>query len=82
MELREMSVASAEETTELLHNQADDDNDDESYFIDYAIQKEIINRNRSTASRRLLSHVANYPDFNVSNSNQHQKVGKILRSCS
>ncbi|XP_043276133.1 uncharacterized protein [Venturia canescens] len=77
MELREMSVvASAEETAELLPNQTHDDNDDESYFIDYAIQKEIINRNRCTASRRLLSQVANYPEFNVTNSNQqnfHQK---------
>lgn len=72
-------VASAEETAELLPNQTHDDNDDESYFIDYAIQKEIINRNRCTASRRLLSHVANYPELSVTNSNQqnfHQKVGK------
>ena len=45
----------------------------ESYFIEYAMQKEMINRNRCPASRRLLSQTAHL-DFNFSNSN-HSKVG-------
>ncbi|XP_034944935.1 uncharacterized protein [Chelonus insularis] len=54
MELRELSGGTAEETVELLRSQ----DDDESYFVEYAIQKAIINRNRWPASRRLLSQVA------------------------
>ncbi|XP_008551327.1 uncharacterized protein LOC103573858 [Microplitis demolitor] len=50
----EMSVTSVEETIELLHNQ---DIVNESYFTEYATQKEIINRNR-LPSRRLLSQAA------------------------
>lgn len=73
MELREMSRAygTAEETAELLPQR--DSAPDESYFIEYAMQKEMINRNRCSASRRLLSQSAQL-DFNFSNSN-HSKVG-------
>ncbi|XP_015602222.1 uncharacterized protein LOC107271116 isoform X2 [Cephus cinctus] len=70
MELREMNVATADETAELLPSRHDDN---ESYFMEYAIQKEIINRNRCPASRRLLSQTAHLADFNVANSNHHQK---------
>jgi len=74
MELREMSRAygTAEETAELLP-QRDSASEYESYFIEYAMQKEMINRNRCPASRRLLSQAAQL-DFNFSNSN-HSKVG-------
>ncbi|KAK0086177.1 hypothetical protein PV325_003640 [Microctonus aethiopoides] len=69
MELREMSVTTAEETAELLAGHNEDD--DESYFIEYAIQKEIINRNRCPPGRRLLSQVAFQPETNTTtNSNQ------------
>lgn len=73
MELREVNRAygTAEETTELLPQS--DNTEYESYFIEYAMQKEMINRNRCPASRRLLSQVAQL-DYNVSNSN-HLKVG-------
>ncbi|TGZ46485.1 Uncharacterized protein DBV15_10158 [Temnothorax longispinosus] len=72
MELREMSRAygNAEETAELLP-QRDSASEFESYFIEYAMQKEMINRNRCPASRRLLSQAAHL-DFNFSNSN-HSK---------
>ncbi|XP_070157479.1 uncharacterized protein [Polyergus mexicanus] len=68
MELREVNRAygTAEETTELLPQR--DNAEYESYFIEYAIQKEMINRNRCPASRRLLSQAANL-DYNFSNSN-------------
>lgn len=74
MELREMNRAygTAEETAELLP-QHDSAPDYESYFIEYAMQKEMINRNRCPASRRLLSQAAHL-DFNFPNSN-HSKVG-------
>lgn len=65
-----MNVATEEETAELLPSRCDDD---ESYFIEYAIQKEIINRNRCTASRRLLGQNP-YPDHTVNNSNHQTKV--------
>ncbi|KAL6265144.1 hypothetical protein P5V15_005232 [Pogonomyrmex californicus] len=74
MELREMSsgreYGTAEETAELLP-QRDNASEYESYFIEYAMQKEMINRNRCPASRRLLSQAAQL-DFNFSNSN-HSK---------
>ncbi|XP_011872716.1 PREDICTED: uncharacterized protein LOC105564716 [Vollenhovia emeryi] len=72
MELREMSRAygTAEETAELLP-QRDSAPEYESYFVEYAMQKEMINRNRCSASRRLLSQTAHL-DFNFSNSN-HSK---------
>ncbi|XP_018047763.1 PREDICTED: uncharacterized protein LOC108686804 isoform X2 [Atta colombica] len=74
MELREMSraygTAEAEETAELLP-QHDNASEYESYFIEYAMQKEMINRNRCPASRRLLSQAAHL-DFNFPNSN-HSK---------
>ncbi|XP_046472413.1 uncharacterized protein [Neodiprion pinetum] len=70
MELREMNVTTEEETAELLSSQRDDD--DESYFIEYAIQKEIINRNRCTASRRLLGQTG-YLDLSVNNTNHQSK---------
>ncbi|KAG5318948.1 GAPR1 protein, partial [Pseudoatta argentina] len=72
MELREMSRAygTAEETAELLP-QHDNASEYESYFIEYAMQKEMINRNRCPASRRLLSQAAHL-DFNFPNSN-HSK---------
>ncbi|KYQ60558.1 Golgi-associated plant pathogenesis-related protein 1, partial [Trachymyrmex zeteki] len=72
MELREMNRAygTAEETAELLP-QHDSAPDYESYFIEYAMQKEMINRNRCPASRRLLSQAAHL-DFNFPNSN-HSK---------
>ncbi|KYN11680.1 PREDICTED: uncharacterized protein LOC108768017 [Trachymyrmex cornetzi] len=72
MELREMSRAYgiAEETAELLP-QHDNASEYESYFIEYAMQKEMINRNRCPASRRLLSQAAHL-DFNFPNSN-HSK---------
>lgn len=65
-----MSLANAEEETlELLPNQNDDG--DESYFIEYAMQKEIINRNRVVTSRRLLSQSgAQNPEGNSTNTNQ------------
>lgn len=70
MELREMNVATdAEETAELLPAFQRDE-EIESYFIEYAIQKEIINRNRSSSSRRLLSQAAHLTDHSSSNSNQ------------
>lgn len=74
MELREVNRAygTAEETTELLP-QHDNGAEYESYFIEYAMQKEMINRNRCPASRRLLSQAAHL-DYNFSNSN-HLKVG-------
>ncbi|XP_063984400.1 uncharacterized protein LOC135166244 [Diachasmimorpha longicaudata] len=65
MEYREMNIVTAEETTELLSRQ---DDQDESYFVDYAIQKEFINRNRISTSRRLLSQAA-CTDNNLANSN-------------
>ncbi|XP_012287190.2 repressed by EFG1 protein 1 [Orussus abietinus] len=76
MELREMSVATADETAELLPSRRDDN---ESYFIEYAIQKEIINRNRCSASRRLLlsQTAAQLADYNLANSN-HQKDSPII----
>ncbi|XP_018336979.1 PREDICTED: uncharacterized protein LOC108745354 [Trachymyrmex septentrionalis] len=72
MELREMSRAygTAEEIAELLP-QHDNASEYESYFIEYAMQKEMINRNRCPASRRLLSQAAHL-DFNFPNSN-HSK---------
>ncbi|KAL0130795.1 hypothetical protein PUN28_002419 [Cardiocondyla obscurior] len=75
MELRQMSrtygtAESAEETAGLLP-QRDNAPEYESYFIEYAMQKEAINRNRCPASRRLLSQAAHL-DFNFSNSN-HSK---------
>ncbi|XP_011145536.1 probable pathogenesis-related protein CaO19.6200 [Harpegnathos saltator] len=68
MELREVNRAygTAEETTELLPQR--DNAEYESYFIKYAMQKEMINRNRCSASRRLLSQAAHL-DFNFPNSN-------------
>ncbi|XP_017789471.1 PREDICTED: uncharacterized protein LOC108571841 [Habropoda laboriosa] len=73
MELREVNRTfdAAEETTELLPSSHRDDNM-ESYFVEYAVQKEIINRNRCPASRRLLSQTAHLADFNLANGN-HQK---------
>jgi len=73
MELRDVNRAygTAEETTELLPQR--DNAEYESYFIEYAMQKEMINRNRCPASRRLLSQAAHL-DYNFSNSN-HLKVG-------
>ncbi|XP_076292877.1 uncharacterized protein LOC143215031 isoform X2 [Lasioglossum baleicum] len=72
MELREVnrSFEAAEETAELLPSSQNDNVEIESYFIDYAIQKEIINRNRCPASRRLLSQSAHLADFNLANGNQ------------
>ncbi|XP_003695701.1 uncharacterized protein LOC100864764 [Apis florea] len=72
MELREMNRTfdSAEETTELLSPSHRDNMEIESYFIGYAIQKEMINRNRCPASRRLLSQTAHLADFNLANGNQ------------
>lgn len=63
-----MNIATAEETAKLLPSNFDGD---ESYFIEYAIQKEIINRNRIVASRRLLSQagVVQQADGNSTNSN-------------
>ncbi|XP_076673952.1 uncharacterized protein LOC143372035 isoform X1 [Andrena cerasifolii] len=74
MELNEMNCAfdAAEETTELLPPSHRDNMQVESYFIEYAIQKEMINRNRCTASRRLLGQTAHSTDFNLVNAN-HQK---------
>ncbi|XP_053988895.1 uncharacterized protein LOC128881646 [Hylaeus volcanicus] len=74
MELREINriFDSAEETTELLPPSYRDNAEMESYFIEYAIQKEIINRNRCPASRRLLSQTAHLADFNVTNGNQQK----------
>ena len=63
----------AEETTELLSPSHRDNMEIESYFIEYAIQKEMINRNRCPASRRLLSQTAHLADFSLANGN-HQKV--------
>lgn len=73
MELREMNrtYGTAEETAELLPQR--DNAELESYFIEYAIQKETINRNRCPASRRLLSQIAQ-KEQNFSNSN-NVKVG-------
>lgn len=77
MELREMSVTTAEETAELLAGHNEDD--DESYFIEYAIQKEIINRNRCPPGRRLLSQVAFQPETNTTtNSNQQSTKVCVL----
>lgn len=71
MELREMNrTFDTEETTELLSPSHRDNMEIESYFIGYAIQKEIINRNRCPASRRLLSQTAHLADFNLTNGNQ------------
>ncbi|XP_017880973.1 repressed by EFG1 protein 1-like [Ceratina calcarata] len=72
MELREVnrSFDVEEETTELLPSSQRDNTEVESYFIDYAIQKEIINRNRCPASRRLLSQTAHLADYNFANGNQ------------
>ncbi|XP_046144286.1 uncharacterized protein LOC114877562 isoform X3 [Osmia bicornis bicornis] len=74
MELREVNEMfdGVEETTELLSPSHRDNVEIESYFIQYAIQKEMINRNRCTASRRLLSQTAHLADFNLANGN-HQK---------
>lgn len=81
MELREMNRTfdSAEETTELLSPSHRDNMEIESYFIGYAIQKEIINRNRCPASRRLLSQTAHLVDFNLTNGNQ--KVMYLVSFC-
>lgn len=76
MELNEVNNCAfdtAEETTELLSPSHRDNMQMESYFIEYAIQKEMINRNRCTASRRLLGQTAHSTDFNLVNAN-HQKV--------
>ncbi|XP_012220589.1 uncharacterized protein [Linepithema humile] len=69
MELREVNRAygTAEETMELLP-QHDSGAEYESYFVEYAMQKEMINRNRCPASRRLLSQAAHL-EHNFSNSN-------------
>lgn len=77
MELRQVDnvFATAEETTELLpasHPGGDTAADIESYFIEYAMQKEMINRNRCPASRRLLSQSARLVDFNPANGNQQK----------
>ncbi|KZC13347.1 PREDICTED: uncharacterized protein LOC107191389 [Dufourea novaeangliae] len=74
MEMREVNRTfdAAEETAELLPSSHHDDTEVESYFIEYAIQKEMINRNRCPASRRLLSQSAHLADFNFINGN-HQK---------
>ncbi|KAK1119368.1 hypothetical protein K0M31_013202 [Melipona bicolor] len=74
MELRQVSRTfdTAEETTELLSPSHRDNVEIESYFVEYAIQKEMINRNRCPASRRLLSQTAHLTDFNLANGN-HQK---------
>ena len=63
------AATDAEETAELLPAFQRDD-ETESYFIEYAIQKEIINRNRTSTSRRLLSQSSHLTDHNSSNSNQ------------
>lgn len=68
-----------EETTELLSPSHRDNVEIESYFIQYAIQKEMINRNRCSASRRLLSQTAHLADFNFANGN-HQKVMYLILS--
>lgn len=75
MELREVNRTfdTAEETTELLSPSHRDNIEIESYFIEYAIQKEMINRNRCPASRRLLSQTAHLADFTLTNGN-NQKV--------
>lgn len=75
MELREVNRTfdTAEETTELLSPSHRDNIEIESYFIEYAIQKEMINRNRCPASRRLLSQTAHLADFTFTNGN-NQKV--------
>ncbi|XP_076387028.1 uncharacterized protein LOC100876376 isoform X3 [Megachile rotundata] len=77
MELREANQVfdvAEEETTELLSPSHRDNLQIESYFIRYAIQKEMINRNRCSASRRLLGQTAasHLTDFNLLNGN-HQK---------
>lgn len=70
MELREMNVATdVDETAELLPASQRDE-EIESYFIEYAIQKEIINRNRTSASRRLLNQAAFQAEQSSSNTNQ------------
>lgn len=66
-----MSVTTAEETAKLLASHNEDD--DESYFVEYAIQKEIINRNRCPPSRRLLSQVAFHPETNATNNSSNQQ---------
>lgn len=68
MELREIND-DADEIEELLSGSQRDDNEVESYFVEYAIQKEIINRNRLPASRRLLGQAV---DNNLNSSPQHQ----------
>ncbi|XP_043253792.1 uncharacterized protein LOC122398190 [Colletes gigas] len=74
MELREVNriFDNAEETTELLPPSHRDNAEVESYFIEYAIQKEMINRNRCPASRRLLSQTAHLADFNLANGNNQK----------
>ncbi|XP_076161033.1 uncharacterized protein LOC143143546 isoform X2 [Ptiloglossa arizonensis] len=74
MELREVNriFDTAEETTELLPSSHRDNAEVESYFIEYAIQKEMINRNRCPASRRLLSQTAHLADFNLANGNNQK----------
>ncbi|XP_043475412.1 repressed by EFG1 protein 1-like [Leptopilina heterotoma] len=72
MELREMNVATdVDETAELLPASQRDE-EIESYFIEYAIQKEIINRNRTSASRRLLNQAALQGEQSSSNTNQKE----------
>lgn len=80
MELREVNRTfdTAEETTELLSPSNRDNMEIESYFIEYAIQKEIINRNRCPASRRLLSQTAHLADFNLTNGNYQKVVYRII----
>ncbi|OAD57066.1 Golgi-associated plant pathogenesis-related protein 1 [Eufriesea mexicana] len=79
MELREVNrnFDTAEETTELLSPSNRDNMEIESYFIEYAIQKEIINRNRCPASRRLLSQTAHLADFNLTNGNYQKDTSSV-----
>ncbi|CAL7948145.1 unnamed protein product [Xylocopa violacea] len=73
----ELTEINAEETTRLLPSSRPDDPRLETYFIEYAIQKQMINRDRCPASRRLLAQNARFPDFNLANGN-HQKDASPL----
>lgn len=64
-----------EETTELLAPSRHDNMEVESYFIEYAVQKEMINRNRCPAGRRLLGQTAvHLADFDLAIDGNHRKV--------
>lgn len=76
MELRRVDPTfdTAEETAQLLSPSHRDNVEIESYFVEYAVQKETINRNRCPASRRLLGQTARLADFNPANGNRQKVV--------